>query len=254
MTYAATIPALKALVRAGCVENWQRISSVAPNAHHLRVLATYLQAPRPVRATWLCEREVLDAWFAANGIVGRARGRGWRPRLPDAAFLEDGHWVALEILNDEYGGDPNTADIQAKLAGVLHGEGKVAFAGSWFDEFRVVTVRGACYRYFPDGSTQQVAPRFCPSTVLGRGSRRSPGPEEAGPEGPGPGGAATAPHGGARGAAAPPLPPDGSHPFFSWRRPVDVRPLGPRGSGDGTEAARDAGAGTCSRSEPLSPR
>ena len=89
-TYAATIPALEALVRADYVENWQRISGVAPTAHHLRLLATYLQAPRPVRATWLCEREVLDTWFRVNGVTGRSRGRGRRRAYRTRRFWRTG--------------------------------------------------------------------------------------------------------------------------------------------------------------------
>lgn len=88
------------------------------------------------------------------GSGGADRARAARPRLPDAAFCESGRWIALEVHNEGRGAVEGHPDIRAKRQALLGGE---AYPG-WWDEFRVVTLRGAVHRYLADGGTAVVDP------------------------------------------------------------------------------------------------
>lgn len=152
--YTASRRALAEMERRRWIRGWYRLQGARGSAHDLRLLACYLHAPRIIRDTWLCEREVLDAWFRAQGLAGTDRARSPRPRVPDAACREAGRWVALEVHNEARSAVSRHPDVRAKRDALLGGD---AYPG-WWDEFRVVTLRGAVHRYFPDGRTQVVEP------------------------------------------------------------------------------------------------
>lgn len=139
--YAASLRILRRLETMGDIEAYMPVTGQRPTEHHLRLLAAYLHAPREVRASWLGEREVLRRWLAAGG------GRKKMPRLPDAAFREDGRWIALEVHNEDRGTPMRHPAIAAKCRDIL-GD---AYRG-WWHEFRVLTLRGQVVRYHRDGS------------------------------------------------------------------------------------------------------
>lgn len=161
--FTASTKALRALVRRRTISGWIRVHALVPTPHLCRLLAIFLAAPPAVRRSWQSEREVLDQWFADEGLWGKDRLRARRPRLPDAAFVEGGLTVALEIHNERRGPVERHPDILAKRAAIVGppSPGVPTHRGR-FNELRVVTIRGTVYRCFPDGSISEVVPVPCP--------------------------------------------------------------------------------------------